>query len=570
MTDYTRKLRKAYGLIALSFLIAHIFIGSEVPGTSWSLLPPALAISVAFITGSLVVSLGAAVLIGAFLMARGLGHGFFGGLFVAIKKSCFYFASALVGDEAVSISLSGSEDGWTDFVAAISWSNLQILGFVFFILSMVHVMTAAGGLHAMVRSLQKFIVGPRSAQFVTAVLGCLIFIDDYANTMIVGSTMRKVTDRYKVSREKLAFLVDATSAPIAGVALVSTWIGYEVGLFSEMAKKFNWQLDGYAVFLDAIQFRFYCFLMLFFVFVNIFFGIDFGKMKSYEKSPILDDDFDEDDEPKASVLCAIFPIGLLLVLVFTLLWRDGGGFTGNKSALSLADWRQVLTASQNGIWILFVSSSMAYISAFVLGLTLSNQRAKILLQTIGAGVRSAWLPISILVLAWSLKEVCNDMETGVYLVSVLSEKVSSHWLPLAIFVVSAITAFATGTSWGTMAILIPTVTPLAVAMGGGGYGLYVSLCLAAILDGAIMGDHCSPISDTTIMSSISSDCDLMNHVRSQLPYSLIVGSLAVVFGYLPAGYGVSMGQTIPVALFIIIAIFLVFKLKLRFTRGVYE
>ena len=541
MMDYNRKLRKAYGLITLSFIVSYIFIGGEVPGTSWSLLPPALAICVAFMTGSLVISLGAAVVMGAFLIARGLGHSFMAGLFLAFKKSFFYFSSALVGSESLE-KISGGY-GFGDFFASISWGNLQILGFVFCIMSMVHVMTAAGALHSLVRSLQKYIVGPRSAQFVTVVLGCLIFIDDYANTMIVGSTMRKLTDRYKVSREKLAFLVDATSAPIAGVALVSTWIGYEVGLFSEMSKKYNWEMDGYGVFLDAVPFRFYCFLMLIFVFVNVLFGLDFWKMKSYESSPIVDGDFEEDDEPHANILCAFAPIGLLLFLVFTLLWNDGGGFTGDKSLTSLADWRTVLTASENGIWILFISSMISYALAFVLGFTLSDQRPGKLLATIPAGIRSAWLPISILVLAWSLKEVCNDLDTGEYIVSVLSDRVSSQWLPMAVFVVSAITAFATGTSWGTMAILIPTVTPLAVAMGDGGYGVYVSLCLAAILDGAIMGDHCSPISDTTIMSSISSDCDLMNHVRSQLPYSLLVGALALLFGYLPAGYGLGTGFT---------------------------
>ncbi len=570
MVEYTRKLRKAYGFITLTFLVSYFFVLQPVAGTSWSLLPPALAICIAFMTGSLVISLGAAVLLGGFLIALGAGKGGFFGFGIAIKKSFYYFASALVGNKSMEMTVSQETWGWADFFESISWTNLQILGFVFFILSMVHVMTVAGALHAMVRSLQKFIVGPRSAQLVTAILGCLIFIDDYANTMIVGSTMRKVTDKYRVSREKLAFLVDATSAPVAGVALVSTWIGYEVGLFSEMAEKFNWSVDGYAVFLDAIQFRFYCFLMLFFVFVNIFFGIDFWKMKSFENSPVIDDDFEEEHEPKASLLCAVLPISLLLTLVFTLLWRDGGGFAGDKNALSLADWRQVLTSSQNGIWILFVSSFFSYGTAFLLGLTLSDQRKSLMFQTIPAGIRSAWLPISILILAWSLKEVCNDLNTGEYLVSVLSDRVSRHWLPLAIFGVSALTAFATGTSWGTMAILIPTVTPLAVALGDGGYGLYVSLCLAAILDGAIMGDHCSPISDTTIMSSISSECDLMNHVRSQLPYSLLVGSLALMFGYLPAGYGISTFASIPFALGAIVVLFIIFKFWPSASRGVYE
>jgi Na+/H+ antiporter NhaC len=568
MTDHARKLRRAYGLIFFTFAVSFYFLPGTPVETSWSLLPPAMAIFLAFLTSSLSISLGAAVLLGGFLMAVGQGAGAWGGLSTAVQQAFLYAGSALIGEVSVGhlVAMQGME-AWK----SLSWTNLQILGFVFFILSMVHVMTASGGLLAMVRSLQKFIVGPRSAQFVTALLGCLIFIDDYANTMIVGSTMRKVTDRYKVSREKLAFLVDATSAPIAGVALVSTWIGYEVGLFSEMAQKFEWGIDGYAVFLDAIPFRFYCFLMLFFVFVNILFGVDFGKMKDYQKSPIIDDDpFEDNFEPRASVWCAIGPIGLLLVLVFTLMWRDGGGFSDQRDVLSLTDWQQVLTSSQNGIWILFVSSMICYLVAFIFGWLFSDQGLSTLLATLGPGLRSSWLPISILVLAWSLKEVCSDLNTGEYLVTVLSDRVSQGLLPLAIFLVSAVTAFATGTSWGTMAILIPTVTPLAMAVGNGSYGVYVAMCLAAILDGAIMGDHCSPISDTTIMSSISSDCRLMNHVRSQLPYTLFVGSLAVIFGYWPAGQWGGARGSLLLALFVIVGLFMVLKLKPRFTRGVYE
>ncbi len=530
-----RKTTRAVVLISLSFLATVFFLKTPAAATAWGLLPPALAIFLAFVSGRLSVSLGSAVLLGSFVSVYGNTQNLLAAGTGAFVKTGQYFYGA------------ASEPG-----------NLQILGFVFFILSMVHIMTVSGGLHALVRSLQRWIIGRRSAEFVTALLGCLIFIDDYANTMIVGSTMKKVTDKYKISREKLAFLVDATSAPIAGVALVSTWIGYEVGLFSDMAEKFSWGVDGYSVFLDALHFRFYCFLMLFFVFVNVLVGVDFGPMKEFEKSPIAESG-DDDEEAGGHLLCAIFPLGLLLTLVFTLLWRDGGGFAPEKSVFSLTDWRQVLTQSENGISILFVSSLISYVLAFLLALFLSKKGLGQLAKTFVDGVKSAWLPIMILVLAWSLKEVCDDLKTGEFIVSVLSDRVNAAWMPLSIFVVSAITAFATGTSWGTMAILIPTVTPLAVAVSGGSYGIYVSLCLAAILDGAIMGDHCSPISDTTIMSCISTECDLLNHVKTQLPYSMIVGVVALLFGYLPVGFGLSLSATLPLALIFIVTLFLLVK-----------
>ena len=294
-----RKVRKALVLILISFVVSIIFIKQEVSQTSWSVLPPAIAIFIAFVSGRLALSLGSAVFFGSFISIYGSSQSVLEGAGEGSVKMMSFFWGAL------------SEP-----------ANLQILGFVFFILSMVHIMTISGGLHALVNSLKGFIVGPRSAQVVTVLMGCLIFIDDYANTMIVGSTMKKVTDRYGISRQKLAFLVDATSAPIAGVALVSTWIGYEVGLFSEMAKKLGWGVDGYSVFLDAIPFRFYCFFMLFFVFVNTISGIDFGPMK--ESKAVIDEE-EEEEELEGHIASALVPLGLLLSLVFSLLWIDGGG-----------------------------------------------------------------------------------------------------------------------------------------------------------------------------------------------------------------------------------------------------
>ena len=210
----TSQIVKTTILLLVSLTASLIFIHSPVKTTPWSLLPPALAILAAFLSNSVFLSLAAAVFMGSFVSLYGQGAGGLSAILLGLQRSGVYFYEAL-SDK----------------------TNLQILGFVFFIFMTVHVMSKSGGLGALVNSLKRWIVGPRSAQLMTALMGCLIFIDDYANTMIVGSTMKKVTDRYGVSREKLAFLVDATSAPIAGVALVSTWIGYEVGLFNENGSK---------------------------------------------------------------------------------------------------------------------------------------------------------------------------------------------------------------------------------------------------------------------------------------------------------------------------------------------
>lgn len=528
-----KKIRKALVLIFIAFVTSIFFLNNTAIGTSWSLLPPAIAIFLAFVSGHLALSLGAAVLLGSFISLYGVSQSLVSSSVGSVGKMLGFF--------------------WN---AGSSVSNLQILGFVFFILSMVHMMTLSKGLHALVHSLRGMIVGPRSAQFVTALLGCIIFIDDYANTMIVGSTMKKVTDRYGISRQKLAFLVDATSAPIAGIALVSTWIGYEVGLFSEMSKKLQWGVDGYAIFLDAIPFRFYCFFMIIFVFANIIFNVDFGPMKN-APSPEVDEEEELDSEGK--LICSILPLGLLLSLVFGLLWYDGGGFNGGQNFLSLTSWRNVLTQSENGILILLISSGISYSVSALLALFVAKISMKDFIDSLKAGVKSSVLPIMILLLAWSLKEVCDDLKTGEYIVSQLGTRVNPMWLPAAIFVIAAVTAFSTGTSWGTMAILIPTVSPLAMELGGGQYGVYVAMCLAAILDGAIMGDHCSPVSDTTIMSSISTECDLLEHVKTQLPYSLFVGVIALGVGYIPYNLGWPYIFSILVSFFLIVGLFFILK-----------
>ncbi len=530
--------RKTLFLVALSFFVSLIFIRHPVAATSWSVLPPAIAVFMAFVSGRVGLSLGMAVLMGGFISAYGQSGELWSSLFSMLWGSGF------------SVYRAGSDK-----------TNLQILGFVFFILTMVHVMTVSGGLNALVDSLKRWIVGPRSAQFVTALLGCFIFIDDYANTMVVGSTMKKATDRYRVSRQKLAFLVDATSAPIAGVALVSTWIGYEVGLFNEMARQFSWSLDGYGIFLDAIGFRFYCFMMLVFVFVNSFFGIDFGPMKECQWSPVEEKQKSVSQVAEGSMVCALLPLMTLLILVFSLLWYDGGGLSA--SLFSFTSWKEVLTASQNGILILLVSSFVGYLVALVTAFTASSFQFRDFIQTFSSGVKSAILPIVILVLAWSLKSICEDLKTAEFIVAQLGKSLSPGSLPSIVFIVSALTAFAIGTSWGAMAILIPIVTPLAVTMGGGEYGVFVSLSLAAILDGSIMGDHCSPISDTTIMSAVATDCDVMSHVRTQLPYSLFVGLLALFVGYLPASYGFSPLLSLGVSVVLIVALFLGLKVFSR-------
>ncbi len=505
------------------------YFADSAGGASWySILPPLFAISLAFLTQRIFLSLILAIVIGSFLHFVPTGVGEIGNY-----------------GRAVIYPVSLAWQSITDI------ENLKVLGFVFVLLMAISVIIVSGGIAAMVESMQKHISSRKSSQVVTVIMGFLVFIDDYANTMIVGASMRGFTDRYKVSREKLAFFVDATSAPVAGLAIVSTWIGYEVGLFEEISKEYSLSADGYGLFFEALSSRFYCWFMLIFVFANAILSRDFGLMaraehRAFHKGEVsrkgaklsATTSFEQIEpamEVKHHLMTALLPLLSLLSFVFLAMFYDGGGFNnGFLGLFSFGTWFEALKSSSNGVMILFYGACLCLVLAILCSQFLAKLPGKLLGISLYKGLKGALLPTGILVLAWSLKVICDDLQTGLFLTESIGRHISASVLPLIVFLISAATAFATGTSFGTMAILIPTITPLALHLQGGNEGILLAICLAAILDGAIMGAHCSPISDTTIMSSIASQCDLMDHVKTQMPYSLLVGAVALVFGYLPA------------------------------------
>jgi Na+/H+ antiporter NhaC len=553
-----------YSISLLLFVAIHlVFFYIHPAGSShpwYSITPPLMAIFLAFLTHNLTISLGVSAFAGIILTD-----------FIFRASTNPFFATF---KDSILIP-------WSAFSDPI---NLEILGFVSAILVLISILISSGGVRGVILILSKWVNTRMKAQLVPALLGLLIFIDDYANTMIVGSTSRPLTDKFKISREKLAFLVDATSAPVAGLSIVSTWIGFEVGLFTNISKELQFGKDGYSMFFDAISFRYYCIFMLFFVFASILLKVDFGPMRSAEKRAEKMGQLQSPDAlnspsstfqlstevagVRPAALTAILPLLFLLLFVFTGLWIDGGGLKLPwPNLLSINSWMSVLQAAQHGITILVAAGVSGVILASILALLLSKQSIRSLLTTILSGLKSSLLPILILVLAWSLKSVCDNLETGKFLAATLSSHSSPLYFPFFVFLLSTITAFATGTSWGTMSILIPTITPVAYQLDGGVYSITTILTLASILDGSILGDHCSPISDTTIMSSISSSCDHIDHVKTQLPYSLFVGVFALAVGYIPAAFGASVLVTY-VAGFggILIALLLIKQYNQHFSR----
>lgn len=519
-------------------------------GIVWySIVPPLLAITMAIVTNRLLTSLGVAVGIGIILSS--------------VQKN--------VGFEMPWFLILGSE-GWSISKSVIGTFNLSVIIFIVLILSMISVMIISGGMQGVINWLSQFAKGSRSTQLVTVLMGLAIFIDDYANTMIVGSAMRPVTDKKKISREKLAFLVDATTAPVAGLAIVSTWIGYEIFLFTSTAESIGIDKDGYSMFFDALGYRFYCLMMVIFVFVNVISGRDFGEMLKAEKrshssgavlavdaTPMTSKVFStlsHNPAARISSFSATIPIVMLFGTMVTAFWFYGGSL---GSFWSWTTWREILSRvaeEGNNVQVLAIGSGVGLFTAIFFAIAVSGIGFGQTFKAILLGLNGSLLPSLILILAWGLKEVCDALRTGDFLGATVSNVISPVWFPTIIFVVAALTSFATGTSWGTMAILIPTATPIAFGLDGSTYGITTIICLGAVLDGSIFGDHCSPISDTTIMSSISSSCDHIHHVRTQLPYSLTVAGLAIIFGYLPAAFRFPPWFLITCATGVIVLIFL--------------
>ncbi len=464
-------------------------------------------------------------------------------------------------------SLAGAWFGLLDTVqvyvlaALADADHAAIIIFTLMIGGVVGIIQKNGGTQGIVEGVVGWAHSARRGQLATSFLGIAIFFDDYANTLIVGGTMRPITDRLRISREKLAYLVDSTAAPVASLALVTTWIGYEVGLIGTAIEALpTYDESAYSVFLHSIPYSFYPILALCFVFAVAGWQRDFGPMLAAERRarrtgqlyrPGSDIEHAEaessvlvpDETTPARASNALIPVLVLIVGVVGGLFATGEG-DGIREIISSADsYRAMMWASLLAVLV-------------AVGLSLA-QRILSLTEALDAwyaGMKAMLLAIVILVLAWALSGVNDALGTADWLVSTLSDSLAVGVVPALVFMLAAATAFSTGSSWGTMGILMPLVVPLAygvLAADGlhtnAEYHHIIYSSVSAVLAGAVWGDHCSPISDTTILSSLASGCDHIDHVRTQLPYALLVGFVAVLLGTLPAGFGAPWWLCLPVA-----------------------
>ena len=486
-----------------------------------SILPPLIAITLAFLTRSIVPSLFVAIWFGSWAV-NGLT---FGGIFTGLLDSfnVFILNTILDRDHAV-----------------IALFTLMLGG-------MVGIIYRNGGMHGIIQLLIKKANTPKKGQISIWLFGLIIFFDDYSNTLIVGNTSRLLCDRLGISREKLAYLVDSTSAPVATIAVITTWIGFQISIISDSIENIGGISESaYLLFIHSIAYSFYPFLALFLVGLVVTTGKDFGPMVEAEirarkdKNKKIEEAVQDNGENlrvKENISYhaanAILPISVLVVSMFYFIFSSGQGDT-IKDILGSADTFSALMHS-------------TLLSAFVAAVLSVGQRILSLNETFDAwynGLKFMMMGLLVLVLAWALADISKDLHTADYIVSVLGDKIPIQILPTVVFFIAAVTAFGSGSSWGVMAILMPLVIPLcwAVMENYGGPGpenihiLYSTI--ACVLTGAVWADHCSPISDTTILTSMASGCDLMDHVKTQMPYALIAGSIALFIGTLPAGFGV--------------------------------
>lgn len=503
--------KAVFGLLIVAFTVCCIIAApiTEAKGTLWSLFPPVIAIGLALITKEVYSSLFVGILSGGIIYAVASGTGFEGTF------------KAVVQDGLIT-NLSNAY-------------NVGILVFLVVLGIIVVLMNKAGGSRAYGEWAAAHIKSRRGVALSTFFLGVLIFVDDYFNCLTVGSVMRPITDKHNISRSKLAYLIDSTAAPICIIAPISSWAAAVSGTVEGV--------NGISLFINTIPYNLYAFLtILMVIFISVS-DTDYGPMKIHEDNAKNGDIFttqnntyEQDAQPvteRGRVIDLILPVAVLIVFCVVGMIYTGGFFSGTDFVTAFAN-----CDAAYGLSLGSISALIVIIAYYMFRRVLKFNEC---MDSIAAGFKQMVPAILILTFAWTLKTMTNHLEAGAFVSGVVQSATAlSVLLPVILFVVAIGLAFATGTSWGTFGILIPIVTSvfdaeLANVSQTGEIPSMVIICISACLAGAVCGDHCSPISDTTIMASTGAQCDHVNHVSTQLPYALTVAAVCVV-GYLLSGF----------------------------------
>ncbi len=525
-----KKLLQGAGLMLLSLTLLPLTVFAAeaeaeytpaMYATFWALVPPIVAIVLALITKEVYSSLFIGILVGGLFYS---GFSFEGTL------------THIFNDGFVSVL----SDGY----------NVGILVFLVILGAMVSLMNRAGGSAAFGHFAKEKIKTRAGAQLATVALGVLIFIDDYFNCLTVGSVMKPVTDEHKVSRAKLAYLIDATAAPVCIIAPISSWAAAVSGFVEGE--------DGFSIFIRAIPYNFYAILTIVMMIALILMKVDFGPMKSHEANALKGDLFStgkkdatqetEIVNPKGKVIDLLIPIIMLIACCVIGMIYTGGFFDG-------AGFVESFSNSDASVG-LALGSICAMILTIIIYLIRRVLSFKDCMGCLPDGFKAMVPAILILTFAWTLKAMTDSLGAAVFVADAVQKSAGSfmNFLPAIIFIVACFLAFSTGTSWGTFGILIPIVVNVFMNTNPQLMIISISACMA----GAGCGDHCSPISDTTIMASAGAQCDHVNHVSTQLPYVIVVAVISFIT-YIVAGFTQSAWISMPVGAILLLLTLVVIK-----------
>ena len=512
-------------MIFMFFLLSGIALAAEEEAAKnygfLSLLPPLVAITLCFITKRVLASLFIGVWVGATIL---IGWTPIGG----VTKTLGYIVEN----------------------AADSW-NATILLFDFVVGGLIGLIYLSGGAQAFVKSVTKKVKNARDGQLAAWLFGLVIFFDDYSNTAVVGNAFRAVSDKLRMSREKFSYIVDSTAAPVASIALISTWIGYEVGLIGDAIEGTSVTMTPYTIVLQSIPFRFYSIFAIILVLAIALSGRDYGPMlKAEYRARTTGKVFADGATPLSGgselkvlegvpqkTVNMVVPIIVLVVVSIFGMWWTGGGTSAESFTAAISD-ADAMTALLWGAMFAVIVAILMY-KAQGIG-TLAD-----MMDAFIDGAKMMLLANLVLLSAWSIGSVCAEIGTAPYVVEAARRVVSPVLVPMVIFLICNLISFATGTSWGTMAIAMPIAVPLALSLG-----VPLPLAISAVLTGSVMGDHCSPISDTTIMSSMFSGSDHIDHVKTQIPYALTASGVAIL-AYIAAGTGMSVALVLPLGIVLV-------------------
>jgi Na+/H+ antiporter NhaC len=506
--------------------LVYIKGGKEKRFSAWfSIAPPLIAIVLALVFKEVHIALVLGIFFGVFTL-----NGF------QLKELLSSFLQ--IADTYILQAIAYTENG------ELQTGHLSIIIFSVLIGGMVHIISKNGGMNGVVDKVSKLATSGRRSQFATMLMGCLIFFDDYANALVVGNTMRPLTDKFKISREKLAYIVDSTAAPIAAVAFVTTWIGYQLSEIEKglaIQNMVHIQESAYGIFLGSLKYAYYPIFTLFFMGLIIYLKKDFGPMLKAEQAA-------QDGKAKYTkvhvtdktshwINAALPVFTLVFTVIIGLLVTGYSADVWNSELSFFTKLRETLSSADSYLALIW-GSFLACVVAIFISLATRSSGMKESMENLIEGFKTMVPAVVILILAWALAGVIEHLHTAEFISSMVPMNFNAYWLPAIFFVISALISFATGSSWNTMAVMYPICIPIVIGVAtnnGANVDMEVLMpvllnTVSVILAASVFGDHCSPISDTTILSSLSSDCDHISHVRTQLPYACAVGFVSLLCG----------------------------------------